>query len=197
MNSDGFKAAGAYVTKSLTVLLTLVALLLAGFLLQSKLTGTEPAIAGCKLYIVMSGSMEPALKVGSIVGVKPLAPEEVRPGDIVTFRSEHNSSVTTHRVNRVEADENGLLFYTKGDANEVEDPSPVEPRHLIGKVVLTVPYVGYLFAYARTPQGARTLFGLAVLTVAGELAYNLLTSKKQNKQAATEANAESPPEGRL
>ena len=67
MNSDGFKAAGAYVTKSLT-LLTLVALLLAGFLLK-QLTGTEPAIAGCKLYIVMSGSMEPALKVGSIVGV--------------------------------------------------------------------------------------------------------------------------------
>lgn len=141
--------------------------------------------------------MEPALKVGSIVGVKPLAPEEVRPGDIVTFRSEHNSSVTTHRVNRVEADENGLLFYTKGDANEVEDPSPVEPRHLIGKVVLTVPYVGYLFAYARTPQGARTLFGLAVLVVAGELVYNFMTGKKQSRRAATEANAESPPEGRL
>lgn len=197
MNSGRLKEVGAYVTKSVTGLLTAVALLLVFFLLQSKVAGTEPAIAGHKIYIVMSGSMEPALKVGSIVVVKPLDPEEIRPGDIITFRSEHNSSVTTHRVNRVEADENGLLFYTKGDANEVEDPSPVEPRHLIGKVVLTVPYVGYLFAYARTPQGARTLFGLAVLVVAGELVYNFMTGKKQSRRAATEANAESPPEGRL
>ncbi|HHX10488.1 MAG TPA: signal peptidase I [Firmicutes bacterium] len=197
MNSGRLKEVGAYVTKSVTGLLTAVALLLVFFLLQSKVAGTEPAIAGHKIYIVMSGSMEPALKVGSIVVVKPLDPEEIRPGDIITFRSEHNSSVTTHRVNRVGADENGLLFYTIGDANEVEDPSPVEPRHLIGNVVLTVPYVGYLFAYARTPQGARTLFGLAVLVVAGELVYNFMTGKKQSRRAATEANAESPPESRL
>ena len=151
MNVARVRQVGAYIAKSVTITLTVVALLLMFSLVQSKLAGREPAIAGCKIYIVMSGSMEPAIKVGSMVAVRPLEPEEVQPGDIITFRSERGSTVATHRVSRVDT-ENGLLFYTKGDANDIEDPSPVDPRNLVGKVVLTVPHLGYMFAYARTAR---------------------------------------------
>ena len=54
------------------ILLTAAAVLLAFFLLQGKLTGAGPSIAGCKIFAVMSGSMEPAVKVGSVVAVQPL-----------------------------------------------------------------------------------------------------------------------------
>jgi signal peptidase len=193
MNVARVRQVGAYIAKSVTMTLTVVALLLMFSLVQSKLAGREPAIAGCKIYIVMSGSMEPAIKVGSMVAVRPLEPEEVQPGDIITFRSERGSTVATHRVSRVDT-ENGLLFYTKGDANDIEDPSPVDPRNLVGKVVLTVPHLGYMFAYARTPQGAGVLFGLAALVVGGELLYNYMAGKKHRDQAAEETNVISPPE---
>jgi signal peptidase len=183
MNGHRWKKAGALMGKSILVLLTAAALLLTFFLLKSKLTGTEPAVAGHKIYIVMSGSMEPALQVGSIVLVRPLAAEEIRPGDIVTFRNQYSPDVVSHRVHHVEEEENGLLFYTKGDANEVLDPLPVPARLLVGKVVLTVPYLGYLFAYARSREGQMLLLGLAVLITAGELARVYLAAKRQGQRA--------------
>ena len=66
MNVARVRQVGAYIAKSVTITLTVVALLLMFSLVQSKLAGREPAIAGCKIYIVMSGSMEPAIKVGSM-----------------------------------------------------------------------------------------------------------------------------------
>ena len=95
MTANRWKRAGAAVTKSIVVLLTATAVLLTFFLLQSKLTGSEPAVFGHKIYIVMSGSMEPAVALGSLVAVRPLPAKEVAPGDIITYRSEHSGSLTT------------------------------------------------------------------------------------------------------
>ncbi len=48
MTANRWKRAGAAVTKSIVVLLTATAVLLTFFLLQSKLTGSEPAVFGHK-----------------------------------------------------------------------------------------------------------------------------------------------------
>jgi len=42
---------------------------------------------GWSVDAVFSGSMEPELKVGSVVVTRPVAPEEIRAGDIITFYS--------------------------------------------------------------------------------------------------------------
>lgn len=176
--TNRWKKAGAALSGTAMVLLIAAALLFAFFLLQSKLAGAEPSIAGHKIYIVLSGSMEPAVKVGGAVAVQPLPAEEVQPGDIITFRGENSRSLTTHRVIDI-ATENGLLFYTKGDANDSPDPLPVKARQLVGKVILTVPYLGYLLAFIRTRAGLLTLLGLVVLIVAGGLFRSSPAEKQQ------------------
>ncbi|MGB4126381.1 MAG: signal peptidase I, partial [Dethiobacteria bacterium] len=98
MSATRWRKAGAVLSGAVTILLIAMVLLLAFFLLQSRLTGTEPSIVGHKIYIVMSGSMEPAVKMGGVVVVQPLPAEEVQPGDIITFRGENSRSLTTHRV---------------------------------------------------------------------------------------------------
>ncbi len=183
MTETRWKKAGAVFSNTVLVLLTAIALLLAFFLLQSRLTGTDPTLAGYRVCIVMSGSMEPAVKVGSVVVVQPLAAEEVQPGDIITYRGESSGTLTTHRVDHLDT-ANGLQFYTKGDANDALDPLPVPVRQLAGRVALTVPYLGYLLAYARTREGLAALFGLAALIVAGGLIRNCMVEKKQRKQNA-------------
>lgn len=185
MSATRWRKAGAVLSGAVTILLIAMALLLAFFLLQSRLTGTEPSIVGHKIYIVMSGSMEPAVKMGGVVVVQPLPAEEVQPGDIITFRGENSRSLTTHRVVSTET-ENGLLFYTKGDANESLDPLPVKAQQLVGKVVLTVPYLGYPFAFIRTRAGLVTLFSLVVLIVAGRLIRSYLVEKQQLKETDSE-----------
>jgi signal peptidase len=108
---------------------------------------------GWRTEIVLSGSMEPAIQTGSVVVSRPIAAEEVREGDIIMFASLAGNSLTTHRVDSVESENNGLHFITKGDANKGADINAVVPGQIVGIIVFSVPYLGYLVAFIRTPLG--------------------------------------------
>lgn len=164
--------------------LTAMVLILVFFLLQSKVSGSVPSLGSYQLYIVMSGSMSPAVDTGSLVVVKVLEPEAIKPQDIITFRGEvDKDSITTHRVIAKES-QDGIQFTTRGDANEVEDPMPVEASQLIGKVVLAVPYAGYAFHFARSREGIMTLVGLVAAVISLELVKTLRDEKEKVKDKA-------------
>ena len=102
---------------------------------------TVPRIFGCQIYSVVSGSMEPAIPVGSLVYVRAEAPEEIAETEVIAFYGARDSaSVITHRVteNRITMGE----FITKGDANQKEDMNPVPYDNFIGKVVFSIPTAG-------------------------------------------------------
>lgn len=142
------------------------------FLLQSRLTGGIPAVAGHQLYIVLSGSMSPAFEAGSIVLVRPLEPTAVQAGDIITYRDpdpEKANLITTHRVVAVNQTE-PPSFITRGDANDADDPLPAPAGNLIGRVTYSVPYFGYLLSFVRTKTGILLLIiAPAVLVIVFEL----------------------------
>ncbi|MCJ7806848.1 MAG: signal peptidase I, partial [Clostridia bacterium] len=79
--STFLKIAGNVLTASLLVLL----ITLSFFLIQSKINGGTPALAGYKMYVVLSGSMNPAFNTGSLVFVKSTDPVNITEGDIITF----------------------------------------------------------------------------------------------------------------
>ncbi len=136
-----------------TAVLLIIMVGLSFFLIQSRISGGSPAIAGYQMYVVLSGSMNPAFNTGSIVFVKPTEPTEIAEGDIITFSSSDDATrLTTHRVVGLNWD-NGLSFITRGDANNVNDPSPVPAENIVGRVTGSVPYIGYLFGFAQTRQG--------------------------------------------
>jgi signal peptidase len=97
---------------------------------------------------VLSGSMEPAIPVGGIVVIKPVDPETLRIGDVICFRLSEPTSIT-HRIINI-TDEG---FITKGDANEDPDQWIVKKENVIGKAVFTIPYIGYIGYFVRTPIG--------------------------------------------
>jgi len=100
---------------------------------------------GWKLVTVQSGSMQPAISVGSLVLVKPAG--EYAVDEVITFKT--GRAPTTHRINRIEA---GVII-TKGDANDTPDSEPVRPENIIGKVVLSLPYAGYPVTFAKSKEG--------------------------------------------
>ncbi len=63
---------------------------------------------------VVSGSMMPLICVGDRILVSSVSPEKIRPGNLVAFRRDGN--FVGHRVIRTEKDNEGLLFFEKGDA---------------------------------------------------------------------------------
>jgi signal peptidase len=142
------------------------------FLLQSRLAGGSPAVAGYQLYIVEGGSMSPAFEAGSIVLVRPLEPAAVQAGDIITYRdpdSERAETIVTHRVIAVKPTD-PVSFITRGDANDADDPLPIPSGNLIGRVDYSVPYLGFLFNLVKTRNGILLLLiAPAVLIIVSEL----------------------------
>lgn len=139
------------IDKLVFIILLVIIFAMIFLLLNSKITGTEPSINGYKMYVVDSGSMTPTLKIGSLIFVKESEPLVIKIGDVITYRGA-DASIVTHRVTNIESN-NGLRFVTKGDANETEDPMPVESNRLVGKVVFSIAYLGFALKFLKSKTG--------------------------------------------
>jgi len=107
-----------------------------------------------KFLIVLSGSMDPMMRVGDVVVITHIEPEDVSVGDIIAYKdpSGRENVIITHRVEEViEEEGNTLGFQTKGDANADIDQYVVSKNDIVGKAVFLFPFLGYLFHYAREP----------------------------------------------
>ena len=132
------------ITTGLVILVVILALLLAGVRLM-----------GLQVFTVLSGSMEPAYHVGSLIYVKDVDYKQLKPGDVITFMLDEDT-VATHRITEVlvdEEDPDTLRYFTKGDANDAPDGSSVHYKNIIGTPVFTIPYLGYLANYIQQPPG--------------------------------------------
>lgn len=117
-----------------------------------------PKLLGYQVYDVVSGSMDPAIPVHSVVLVQPAAPEELQPGEIVAYRS--GSSVVIHRLVENHIVEGELV--TKGDANAEPDPLKVEYAGVLGKVTAHIPFTGIYAGALNTLPGKLYAFGFIV-----------------------------------
>lgn len=129
-----------------------------------------PLLFGIQYIIVLSGSMTPAMPVGSVIGVGAVDPAQVAVGDIITHWHPNDREVlVTHRVVELTTSDDGALaFRTKGDANEEIDSYLVPAEHVWGRVLLFVPHVGYTRDFIKTLPG----LALLVLLPAGLLLIN-------------------------
>lgn len=104
-----------------------------------------PSFLGIKTYVIISGSMEPNIKIGDIVITKSIKNKEesIKVGDIISYRKGQN--VITHRITNIEKDENGILrIATKGDNNNTEDSERILINNIEGKVITIIPKIGYI-----------------------------------------------------
>lgn len=105
-----------------------------------------PRLAGATPYTVLTGSMAPAYPPGTLVVVRPVAVEDVRTGDVITYQLRSGEpAVATHRVVGVGWTADGeKVLTTRGDANSAADAEPVRAVQLRGEVWYSVPWVGRL-----------------------------------------------------
>lgn len=109
-----------------------------------------PLVLGFHPVVVLSGSMEPAYKVGSIIYYKAAPFEEIQVGDPITFQNSEDGVMVTHRV--AEKHETEHSFETAGDANGSRDPGTVPYDNVIGKASpFCIPYAGYFVSAGKQP----------------------------------------------
>jgi signal peptidase len=161
--------------KTAASLLFIVFLSMALFLLVSAV-----ALPGnYKIYTVLSGSMEPALRVGSLIVDAPASNYKV--GDIITYKpSLYSKTSITHRISAIKRDGNIVAYMTKGDANNAVDSQPVFPSAIMGKTLFAVPHAGYLLAALRKPYVALTfIWTTAAMIIGSEIKKIAFAQKKQ------------------
>ena len=106
-----------------------------------------------KAFIVQSGSMEPAVKTGSIVITRKA--ETYNQGEIISYKKDAKN-VITHRIqvkNYPDGINSDPVYLTAGDANEDFDSGSITNDQIVGKVALTLPYLGYVANFAKQPYG--------------------------------------------
>ena len=181
----------------LFALLLLTMVFLVFTMVQSRLIGGPPSVAGYQMYIVQGGSMSPAFEAGSLAFLQPVDAGSVGVGDIITYRPSQGNTLTTHRVVEVNSAGGDLSFTTRGDANNTNDSLPVYPENLVGQVAYAVPYAGFLMHFGQSRTGIITLIFIpGALIIAFELRnlFQIAAEWETQKKNAEKAKNDSPSE---
>ena len=135
-----------------------------------------PSFVGVATLVVATGSMSGTIEEGDLIIVKRA--DEYKIGDIVTFLGQGDEIPTTHRIIRIDGDK----FYTKGDANNAEDPRAVLKEDVVGKVVGTVPYVGLFFRWLKEELGWLYLVAGIAVIASGIVLLKYFSQPKSKKE---------------
>lgn len=108
-------------------------LVVSAALYMTPLFGNKPAV-------IVSGSMEPAIKTGALVLIHFSDFEDCEVGDVITYYHPGFNELITHRI--VEKGED--YYWTQGDANQEHDNISVIKDNFYGKVVYIANWVSPL-----------------------------------------------------
>ena len=146
------------------ILLAAVLAITAGTLAYDKFVKKSkiPSVFGYSMLIIASPSMTGSIEAGDAIIIRKSDSYAV--GDVITYFPADESFSVTHRIVRMEGDK----FYTKGDANQSEDPDPVLIEQIAGKVAVKLNKVGYFIEWLNSPAGiifAATFIVLLILII--------------------------------
>lgn len=150
-----------------------------------------PRLGGATPYTILTGSMQPKMPPGTLVVSKPVDPQDITTGMVVTYQLKSGEpTVVTHRVVGVGANgKRESVFITQGDANNTPDAKPVTEVQVRGRLWYAVPYAGYVNTYM---NGKERQLGMIVI-VSGLLLYaafqftSAMTERYRPKRGARRA----------
>ena len=141
----------------------------AGGLLGNQL----PMPFGYGIANVMSGSMEPTLKVGSLLYYRSNDLDDFNKDDILVYR--YKNHTISHRI--VEQVKGG--FITKGDANQTNDFLVVNNEQVLGKgTQWCIPYLGL---YADFIYTHKYILFITVSLLVIDLGYDIYRKQKHKE----------------
>jgi signal peptidase len=159
---------------AVVVILAFVALSLA-LLVRPNAQGMD-TIFGHPIFSVASGSMTPAIDTGDLIVDNPVSATQaadLHAGQIISFResaSGANSLIITHRIAAILPSSSGagVVYRTKGDANNAPDLGTVAPSQIVGVYSARVPFGAYVLSTLHQPLTFVVLIMIPVVYLAEE-----------------------------
>jgi len=151
--------------------------------------GSLPAIPlpnNQRLFVVSSGSMAPALPIGSVVIAKPQV--EYHVGDIITFinadKSAGERETTTHRLEKIIDQNEETVYMTKGDSNVFSDDKFILTSQVIGRVDRQFAGLGYIINIIKSRLGLVLLIFIPGALIIDKEIKNIITALRIHKKQA-------------
>ena len=126
-----------------------------------------------KAYLITTNSMEPELKKDDVVVIKKAKADNLKQGDIITFKQ--NGETITHRIVQIDDIEDGKLYITKGDNNNVQDEQGLRFDQIEGKLVIKIPQLGKMVASFKNG-----IIIVLVLLISAIIYLNRITAKERS-----------------
>lgn len=143
---------------SIIVILILIGIVLLAYFIDVKkrANDTEWKSPLYGAYVIVSGSMEPTIKISDAIVIRRIDDIDLKVGDIVTYKSEDPhfyGIMITHRIIEIKQENGKTVYVTKGDDNATPDRLPITHKQIYGKVVMVIPKIGYLQMFLATSYG--------------------------------------------
>lgn len=143
--------------------LILFLFLLVPFFIFTLIASKSEVIASIRSFVVLTGSMQPTIPVGSVVYTQKFSNYQF--GDVISFK--RKDITVTHRVVAVEKNNNDVFYKTKGDANKSLDTDLVPKDKVIGRKIFQIPHIGNLVLFLKTLPGFLLLVALPAIIFIG------------------------------
>lgn len=189
--------------KILSILGTILLVILLAVVIvmfNARLSGEAPSVFGYQVFRVSSGSMEPELMIGDVILIKEAEPQDIKKGDIVTYKGEEgdlNDKFITHKmIEDPQLVDGRYVFHTQGIyEGAVPDPDWYEDQ-LLGEFVCKIPFIDSVYSFFLKPYGLITfvliiivLFGYELIALI--LSYHTLDEIDDEEDNDTEKHEES------
>ena len=99
-------------------------------------------IFGYKSFIIKTNSMEPTIDINDVIITKKVQEEEIKVQDIINFIKDNE--VITHRITKIENEENIKKYTTKGANNNIKNSFKIMNDNIEGKHILTILNLGVI-----------------------------------------------------
>ena len=128
-------------------IVTIILIVLIAVIITQRVSNNQKAIAGFRVFNVITESMVPEYKVGDTILTKTVTPSELKIGDDITYmgnKAPFKGMIITHRVVKIEKQEDGkFIIQTKGLANDIEDPE-INESQVYGKVIYKIKSISFI-----------------------------------------------------
>ncbi|MBE6838899.1 MAG: hypothetical protein E7507_05085 [Ruminococcus sp.] len=120
--------------------------------------GSAPEVFGKTVYVTTATNMEPNIPAGAAVFASDENMAGIAAGDVVLFRLMNNADGTSVtgilRVQKIEYDESGMLYYTlKGDASAATESIRIPQTSIIAKCVSYDRTIGAVIRFTTSTMG--------------------------------------------
>ena len=163
----------------------LLAALFAFTTLATRDTANVSSLAGYTPMVVKTDSMAPTFYSGDLILIKKCDTSKLTEGDIICFHTIINNeyALNTHRIEKIDENENMRSYTTKGDNNAISDTHIISDGDIVGKYVGKLSKFGHVMDFLSSSMGFLIVIVLPMLLFFIYQVYNLIMVSINLKKA--------------